>query len=556
MYKLFICQRYLYRRYLAWVAALAVALCVFMVLTAVSVFDGFLKKTEESARSLFGEVIIDATSLSGIGRYDEFIEYMTSRVPEVQAATPVIYSYGIIRIDSSYTETVQVCGIRLPQRQAVASFKGGMMVQEGLARPSFDPSLDLTLRKSLDNMDLVTRLAKQELAKPLAQRDQALLNRLDNAFFASQRSLGNVRQASQSQARIIQLQQEINAETAKPAGLYSDEKFNQLQDEILSLKKSSFRPAPDHMILGVGIVGLSFRTESGQLIRGGGQPGMNVVLTLLPIGRGSLSAADVTPNTRTFTVVDDALTDVYSIDSKSVYIPFERLQELTDMVERRDINDPARVDPARCSQIQIKVRPEFGSDRKLLAVRGKIDQAWLEFSREHPDAAQADIMVQTWRQKLDQYVSAVEKQRTMVTLMFGIMSLVSVILIFAIFYMIVTQKIRDIGVLRATGAGSAGVAEIFLVFGSVTGLVGSAVGLVLGYLTVHYINEIQDAIAVWLGFRLWSRDVFLFDKIPNQVEFSTAAVIAIWAMASGLIGALVPSVRAATMEPVEAIRYE
>lgn len=555
MYKLFICQRYLYRRYLAWVAALAVALCVFMVLTAVSIFDGFLKKTEDSARALFGDVVVDATSLSGIGRYDEFIEYLTAKVPEVQAATPVIYSYGIIRIDSSYTKTVQVCGIRLPQRQAVAGFKGGMMVQEGLAQPSFDPPQDLTLRKSIENLDLVTRLGRGELAKPASQQDQALMSRLTNALFASKRAMENVRQAKQSQARILQLQQELDAENAKPANQFNLEKVDQLNAELRSLA-NSFRPMPHHMILGVGIGGLSFRTESGQLIRSGGQPGMNVVLTLLPVGRGNLSAADITPNTRTFTVVDDARTDVYSIDSENVYVPFEQLQVLTDMGERHDINDPALVDPARCSQIQIKIKPQFSSDRQLLAVRGKIDQAWLDFSREHPDAAQAEIVVQTWRQKLDQYVSAVEKQRTMVTLMFGIMSLVSVILIFAIFYMIVTQKIRDIGVLRATGAGSPGVAQIFLVFGSITGLVGSAVGLTLGYLTVHYINEIQDAIAVWLGFRLWSRDVFLFDKIPNQVEFSTAAVIAIWAMASGLIGALVPSVRAATMEPVEAIRYE
>ncbi|KKK80614.1 hypothetical protein LCGC14_2821720, partial [marine sediment metagenome] len=77
MYKLFLCLKYLRRRALAIIAVVSVMLCVFMVLISVSVMDGFLRKVEVAAKGLFGDIIVDATSLSGIGRYDEFISRLT-----------------------------------------------------------------------------------------------------------------------------------------------------------------------------------------------------------------------------------------------------------------------------------------------------------------------------------------------------------------------------------------------------------------------------------------------------------------------------------------------
>ena len=79
MYKLFLCLKYLRRRYLALIAVAAVALCVAMVLIVVSVYDGFLSQVERAAMGLFGDIIVHAPSLSAIGRYDEFISELTGR---------------------------------------------------------------------------------------------------------------------------------------------------------------------------------------------------------------------------------------------------------------------------------------------------------------------------------------------------------------------------------------------------------------------------------------------------------------------------------------------
>ena len=69
--------------------------------------------------------------------------------------------------------------------------------------------------------------------------------------------------------------------------------------------------------------------------------------------------------------------------------------------------------------------------------------------------------------------------------------------ILAIFYMIVVEKTRDIGILKSLGASGRGVMGIFLGYGLSLGLVGSGVGMVIGLLIVHYINQIAAGLA-WL----------------------------------------------------------
>jgi len=665
MYKLFLCLRYLRRRYLALIAVAAVALCVFMVLVAVSVMDGFLRKVETAARGLFGDIIVDATSLSALGRYDEFMGRLTGQyrldapfeladwgvgddglchmafrakatyaqvealagklsldkelafparaavlsgdapladvagelslspdrgllfgckvrlkgeqIPQdkmslrpgpvhvkvgpgieaVESATPVIYSYGLLRIGTNYTATVQIFGIRLPERLAVTDFEDGLFVQTGQSDASFNPSLEQMLVRTRQHLRLIEDALKKEMAKDPGKADPDLTRKLRNAHVHLMEKAFLLDNGLLRQRLLRELESLLAAERAKPAGRRDDGEIKRLTDGINLHRaelQDAFRTPANHMMLGLGLAGLSFRTPAGQTVRVI-SPGQKAILTLLPMGRGRLSTS-VTPNTQTFVVVDDAETGVFPFDSKTVYVPFEKLQLLADMDERRDADDPANVDPARCSQIQIKVKPAFASPAKLRAtcrqVRAELDR----FLADRPGAASAELIVHTWREKLAKFIGPIQKQRTLVALMFGIISLVSVLLIFAIFYMIVMQKVRDIGVIRAVGGSAAGVAQIFLAYGAATGVVGSILGLTSGYFFVRYINTIQDFVDRTLHFRVWDRDVFLFDTIPNEVDPAVMAVIAAWAIVSGLVGALIPAVRAATMEPAEAVRYE
>ncbi len=67
-------------------------------------------------------------------------------------------------------------------------------------------------------------------------------------------------------------------------------------------------------------------------------------------------------------------------------------------------------------------------------------------------------------------------------------------------------------------------------------------------------------IETWLenvfGWQVWNREVYAFDEIPNTVDSREAAVIVTAAILASIIGAIIPAIRAARMNPVEALRYE
>jgi lipoprotein-releasing system permease protein len=574
MYKLFLCLRYLRSRVIAYFAVLGVALCVAMMLIVISVMNGFLDRVEKAAKGLFGDIVIESGSTRGMGLYDEFIAELRAQVPEVAAASPFILNSCFLQVpgNSEWSQIVQAAGIRLPERANVTDFAKGLYYQQGDEQPTFDPPID----RLLDRQEQLIRTLEDETAKLQAEAtsdlgelgraasevesnasaDALLLrDRLNNAMLSHlwARSILRGARTFQNDMRILQAQ--LDAAYEESHGEPTD-RTDQLEKRLGELvEKSGYQPPPYHAILGLGIRGLSFRTPQGQTIRLL-MPGNRLAISLIPLGRLS-AASNLSLNTKMFTVVDDCRTDVSSIDSEIVYLPFEALQHLSGLEAKVDPEDPNQVViPARCNQIHIKVADGAGGERRLAEVCRKVEVVWQGFRARHAEQIGSDATVMTWQQRQAGIVGPIKQQRTLTVIMFGIISLVSVVLIFVIFYMIVFQKTKDIGVLKAVGASSSGVAGIFLAYGAAVGLVGSILGTIGGYYFVRYINAIQDAVDRWFGFRVWDREVFLFEKIPNEVQLVPALLIVAGAIAAGLVGAMIPAWRAARMQPVEALRYE
>ena len=562
MYKLFLCLRYLRSRIIAYFAVLAVALCVAMMLIVFSVMNGFLDKIEQAAKGLFGDVVVDSSSLSGVGRYDEFIDEIEANVPEVEAATPFILTFGILRIPGyDHRQMVQIAGIRLPEQAAVTDFATGLHYQAGSDRPTFDPPIEQLIESLAAETERTTAILdrqRQDLipGEPIPESKIKLIGTLRDAIFGwHAKGRGILKSAAPYQSRLTEVRRDLTAAYAK-AGDTRTEQIEQLEEQLDQLRDESGIMSPSNrIILSLGLPALSVRTEQGETIRVI-VPGHKIELLLAPLGR-RLGTSDITPTRGVFTVIDDCRTDVSSIDSEMVYVPFETLQRLNNMGPEYLAEDGGRmIVPARCSQIHIKVKEGFANGEKLRSVAQRINELWGDFQKRYPDAASTSVKAMTWRERQAKFIAPIQKQRTLVVTMFGIISLVSVVLIFVIFYTIVVQKTRDIGVMKAVGASSFGVGQIFLVYGSMIGLVGAIFGCIGGYYFVRYINPIQDALDKWIGFRVWSKEWFLFEKIPNEVDLSTALYIMGGAIVAGVLGAIIPAIRAGRMQPVEALRYE
>lgn len=230
---------------------------------------------------------------------------------------------------------------------------------------------------------------------------------------------------------------------------------------------------------------------------------------------------------------------------KRLYLPYEEFYKLT-------LGDEGPVCAAN-----VRVSVHDGIDRAL--VKTAIWRVWERFASEElgrePDAvSRAWIWVSETPD--EQFYNELRKQMAVLLLIFGVICSVTVLLIFCIFYMIVMTKQRDIAIIKSCGAASSSAAFIFLGFGTCVGIVGSALGIVLGYVVTKNINTLEDWVRIVFGMKLWRSSVYMFEKIPSEVNWPAVWWIVLAAIAACVIGALIPAVVAARLQPVKILRYE
>jgi lipoprotein-releasing system permease protein len=359
----------------------------------------------------------------------------------------------------------------------------------------------------------------------------------------------------------------------------------------------------------------SYRTRSGWFM-----PDQRVTLTLVPIsGKGTVAE----PTERIFPVVNEFRSGVYQIDKNRVLIPLEEAQRMLRLDEglQYDLDAPPNADgsqpvlgksPARVHRVLVRAKPGVTP----AALRDAVQDAYVRFAM----AAAADpakvvkpprpevVSILTWEQHLRDLIGPVEKEREMMRILFSIVYLVCAGLVLSIFWAIVQEKSRDIGILRSIGASRPGVLWIFLQYGLVIGAAGGVVGIGLGWLVINNINAIHETIGedaprwswilafalsvgalimslrgarrgvllptlLWLvggvtlglvgagllahrGTLIWDPAVYYFSTIPNRVDWFTAALTWVGAVVFSVLGASVPAAKAADIDPVRALRYE
>jgi lipoprotein-releasing system permease protein len=162
--------------------------------------------------------------------------------------------------------------------------------------------------------------------------------------------------------------------------------------------------------------------------------------------------------------------------------------------------------------------------------------------------------VQSWKGNRRAFIAAMEKEQTMLIAMFGFVGITTVFIVFVVFYMIISHKAKDIGILKSVGVSNTSIIQLFSGFAFLVVLLGSCIGLPAGWLFLHKINQIENWLFEHFEFQLWDRTIFAIGDIPNQVDFKVLLTIAGSAVLACLLGAMVPTLQAASSRPVETLR--
>jgi len=176
--------------------------------------------------------------------------------------------------------------------------------------------------------------------------------------------------------------------------------------------------------------------------------------------------------------------------------------------------------------------------------------------RDEFPPSESYVQVNSWRDTQGPLLAAVQLETTILNILLFMIIAVAGFGILATFFMIVVEKTRDIGVLKSLGAPGTGIASIFLGYGVLLGTVGSGVGVICGLLFVWKINEIARVLEWITGREVFDPTVYYFDSIPTIVHPLMLVWVSIGSVIIAVLASVLPSIRAARMHPVEALRYE
>jgi lipoprotein-releasing system permease protein len=153
-----------------------------------------------------------------------------------------------------------------------------------------------------------------------------------------------------------------------------------------------------------------------------------------------------------------------------------------------------------------------------------------------------------WQTQNSSLFSALQLEKLAMGLIIFFIMVVAAFNIVGTLTMVVADKTREIGILRAMGLTPAAIARIFLLQGAVIGIVGTVLGLVLG-VGIALLVDRSGMIRI-------DPAVYFIDRLPVQIVWSDVVIITVASIAVAVLATVWPSLTAARLTPVEAIRHE
>jgi len=243
---------------------------------------------------------------------------------------------------------------------------------------------------------------------------------------------------------------------------------------------------------------------------------------------GTMTPMGMMPKMKRFRVIGIFYSGMYEFDNTFAYISIESAQKFFDM-------------DSRVTGIEIKTDDvyrvkEIGKEIRRLLGFPFWTKDWMEMNRN--------------------LFSALRMEKIAMFIILILIVLVAAFNIISTLIMVVMEKSRDIAILKAMGAPSKGILKIFIIEGLVIGVVGTALGSILGLIAAFNLEKIEGFVENLFGFKILSSDVYYIDKLPSQVNPSDVLWIVVTAILISLLATIYPSWRASKLDPAEALRYE
>lgn len=293
-----------------------------------------------------------------------------------------------------------------------------------------------------------------------------------------------------------------------------EDRVEELSQHMQEGSLASLKPGEFNIVLGV------------EMARALGVGVGDKVMLIAP--QGQVTPAGILPRVRQFTVTGVFKVDHFEFDSGLAVVSMEDAQKLYRMGDA-------------VSGVRLKLKDLFDAQRVAA-----------ELSPHYA----SDIMIMDWTRLNANYFRAVDIEKRMMFLVVFLIIVVASFNIVSSLFMAVKDKQADIAILRTLGASPASINRIFLIQGTIVGVVGTLAGVACGVALAANVETVVGFFEGLFHVRVLSPEVYYISELPSELRLEDVLLTAAFSFVVCVLATLYPSWRAARINPAEALRYE
>ena len=228
-----------------------------------------------------------------------------------------------------------------------------------------------------------------------------------------------------------------------------------------------------------------------------------------------------------FTISSVFSTGLAEFDQNVVFIPFENANSLFELSDEDLDLEIFLIKPDKVQLIKEKVQNLFN-----------------------------DHYVYSWADLNKSFFGALKVERNVMFIILTLIIIVAAFNIISGLTILVKNKTKEIAILRTLGVSKTSVAKIFFLTGFTIGFLATITGITIGVLFSYYIDEIRVLITTIFNIRLFPEEIYFLSQMPSEINLDYIIIISFFSLLITFLATIFPSLSAARLDPVKALKYE
>ncbi len=220
-------------------------------------------------------------------------------------------------------------------------------------------------------------------------------------------------------------------------------------------------------------------------------------------------------------------TGLAEFDQNVIFMPFENANSLFEL-----------------SDTDIDLEIFLNEPDKVELIKNKVQKIF------------SDHYVYSWADLNKSFFGALKVERNVMFIILTLIIIVAAFNIISGLTILVKNKTKEIAILRTLGISKKSIAKIFFLIGFTIGLLATTTGVLIGILFSYYIEEIRILITSVFNIRLFPEEIYFLSQMPSEINLSYILIISFFSLIITFFATIFPSLSAARLDPIKALKYE